>query len=276
MNNQKVSVIITTKNEAKNIGRLLSSIKKQIYSSIEIIVIDNNSTDETGVIARKFTRKVRIFGPERSAQRNFGAMKSSGQFLMFLDADMELSSGVIRECVDALSKDENIGAAVIPEESIAKGFWEKVKAFERSFYNEEGDNTIEAARFFRKEVYKRAGGYDESITGPEDWDLPEIVRDLGYRVCRIKSKIYHYERINSPISLAKKKFYYALKSHRYLKKRNVSVISSKTIYFLRPVFYNKWKKLISHPVLTIAMIIMFVFELGGGGMGYLIGRYKNI
>ncbi len=276
MNNRLVSVIVTTKNEEKNISRLLNSIKKQTYFPIEIIVVDNNSTDGTQRVARQFTRKVVNFGPERSAQRNFGIMKSTGKFFIFLDADMELSPKVITDCVDTVSKDKKIGAVVIPEQSIARTFWEKVKAFERSFYVEEGDNTIEAARFFKKEAYTKAGGYDESITGPEDWDLPETVKDLGYKICRIKSKIFHYERISSPISLAKKKFYYALGSHRYIKKRNISIISPKTIYFLRPVFYKKWKKLISNPVLTIAMLIMFLFELGGGGTGYLIGKYKKI
>lgn len=276
MNNQLVSAIVTTKNEEKNIGRLLSSIKKQTHFSIEIIVVDNNSTDGTQKIAHQFTRKVYSYGPERSAQRNFGVIKSTGKFFLFLDADMELSPKVIKDCVDVVSKDKKIGAVVIPEQSIAKDFWEKVKAFERSFYVEEGDNTVEAARFFQREAYVKAGGYDESITGPEDWDLSESIKDLGYKICRIKSKIFHYEKIGSPIELAKKKFYYALRSHRYIQKRDMSIIGSKTIYFLRPVFYRKWKKLISDPVLATAMIIMFIFELGGGGMGYLVGKYKKI
>lgn len=276
MNNQLVSVIVTTKNEEKNIGRLLNSIKKQTYFPIEIIVIDNSSIDDTQRVARQFTRKVYNYGPERSAQRNFGIIKSTGIFFIFLDADMEITPNVIKDCIDAISKDKKIGAVVIPEQSIAQTFWEKTKAFERSFYVEEGDNTIEAARFFKKEAYTKAGGYDESITGPEDWDLSETVKDLGYKIYRIKSKIFHYEKINSLFNLAQKKFYYALRSHRYIQKRGMSMIGPKTIYFLRPIFYNNWKKLISDPVLTIAMLIMFIFELGGGAIGFLIGKFKKI
>lgn len=276
MNKKLVSVIVTTKNEKKDISRLLVSVKKQTYTPIEIIVVDNNSTDGTQEIAMQFTKKVYECGPERSAQRNFGIKKSSGKFVMFLDADMELPTKVVEDCVDVVSKDKKIGAVIIPELSVAHTFWEKVKAFERSFYAEGGDNAIEAARFFQKEAYVKAGGYDESITGPEDWDLSETVKDLGYKIHRIELRILHYEKINSPVSLAKKKFYYALKSHRYIKKRNISVISPKTIYFLRPVFYKKWKKLVANPILTIAMMVMFTFELGGGGIGYLVGKYKNI
>lgn len=55
-----VSVVVTTKNEEKNIGRCLESITKQTYpkEKIEIIVVDNNSTDRTKEIVEKFIKKI--------------------------------------------------------------------------------------------------------------------------------------------------------------------------------------------------------------------------
>ncbi len=69
-----VSVIVTTKNEEKNIANCLKSIKGQSYpqEKIQIIVVDNNSSDSTTKIAKRFTDKVYNKGPERSAQRNYG------------------------------------------------------------------------------------------------------------------------------------------------------------------------------------------------------------
>lgn len=277
MNEQQlVSVIITTKNEEKAIGRLIASIKKQTYKKKEIIVIDNYSTDKTLDVAKKMDVKVYSFGPERSAQRNFGANAAKGQFFLFVDADMELSPSVLKQCIDFCRKDPKVGAVVIPEKSVGKNFWEKVKAFERSFYNMEGDSTIDAARFFSREAFEKAGGYDEQITGPEDWDLPDSVRKLGLKIERIKSVIYHHEEINLPLDLVRKKFYYALKSHRYLSKQKISVFSPKTIYFLRPVFYKHFDKILSHPVLSLGMIIMLFLELCGGGLGYLVGRLRRL
>lgn len=273
---QLVSVIITTKNEEKVIARLIQSIKKQTFKNIEIILVDNNSSDKTIEIVKKMGVKVYTFGPERSTQRNFGAKKAKGNYLIFLDADMELSKNVIKECVEICLKNDLIAVLEIPEESIANNFWERVKAFERSFYNEKGDPITDAGRFFKKSVFLKVGGYDESITGPEDWDLPETIREKGYKVTRISSCIYHHERVASPITLAKKKFYYALRAYRYLEKHNISAVGPKTIYFLRPVFYKNWKKLLLHPILTLAMIIMLSAELLGGGLGYLIGRIKNL
>ena len=86
-NSVVVSVIVTTKNEEKHIGNYLRSIINSTNSInpinptnsmnslnpfIEIIVVDNNSSDNTVKIAREFTNKVYNKGPERSAQRNYG------------------------------------------------------------------------------------------------------------------------------------------------------------------------------------------------------------
>lgn len=272
-----VSVIIPTINEEKVIERLIISIEKQTYKNLEYIVVDNKSTDQTATIARKYTNKVYIRGPQRSAQRNFGAKMSKGKYLFFLDADMELSPNVVKECVQLMYKDQTLGGIIVPEKSVAINYWEKVKAFERSFYNQvEGDHVTDAARFIRRDIFEEVGGYDEKITGPEDWDLPEVIQRAGYNMGRIKSRIFHYERIPTLYSLVKKKYFYALKSYKYLKKQGIPLISPKTIYFLRPVFYKNWRKVVSHPILSIGLVTMFTFEQLAGGIGLIIGMIKKI
>lgn len=271
-----VSIIITTRNEEEVIERLLSSIKKQNYLQAEIILVDNNSVDKTKEIASKFTNRIYNFGPERSAQRNFGAKIAKGEYLLFLDADMQLSKNVIGECMEVAQSDKDIGAIVIPEISEAHNFWERVKGFERSFYNEKGDPVTDAARFFSRKAFESGGSYDEAITGPEDWDLPETIRELGFKIGKISSRISHKERVSSPLSLAGKKFYYGLRAYKYLTKHNISMLGPKTIYFLRPVFYRNLDKIIKHPILSIGMILMLSAELVGGGLGYFIGRIKKL
>lgn len=275
--NDLVSVVITTKNEGVVIKKLLQSIVRQTYRRIETILIDNNSTDNTLTIACKF-KNVRIYthGPERSAQRNYGAKISKGAFLFFLDADMRLTPWVVAECVKAANFHKKIGSIIIPEQSEAYTFWERVKAFERSFYNAKGDPITDAARFFKKDAFKKAGGYDETITGPEDWDLPETIRELGYKDGRVLEKIYHKERATSLLMLFKRKFYYGLYAHKYLKKHNIPLVSPKTIYFLRPLFYQSWARLLTHPLLATGMTIMLITQTIGGGLGYIVGRIRKI
>lgn len=277
MSKPLVSVIIPCYNEEKNIKRLLLSIQNQTYKHIEAIVVDDQSTDNTVGIAKKYTRKVFTQKhAERSKQRNYGARQAKGEFLFFLDADMKLGNGVIKECVDKCLKDNKVGGVSVPETSVAKTYWERVKAFERAFYNESGDSTTDAERFFSKAAFNKVGGYDQTITGPEDWDLPERIKKAGFKMERTISRIYHYERVPSPWKLAQKKYYYALTSHRYLKKHDIPVISPKTIYFLRPVFYRNWKKLLSNLELTAGLITMFTFELLGGGLGFLTGKFRKL
>ncbi|MBE7445756.1 MAG: glycosyltransferase family 2 protein [Planctomycetia bacterium] len=101
-----VSVIVTTKNEERNIGHCMKSIKFQSYENREIIVIDNFSTDKTKEIALKYINKVYDKGPERSAQRNFGMINiAKGKYVMFVDADMILSPRLVESCVKEMEKD---------------------------------------------------------------------------------------------------------------------------------------------------------------------------
>ena len=234
--------------------------------------MDNNSVDKTKEIARRYTDRVFNFGPERSAQRNFGAKKSGGDYLLFLDADMELEPQVVEECVKVVEQNPKIKAVVIPEKSFGEGFWAKCKALERECYL--GEETIEAARFFEKKVFFEFGGYDENLTGPEDWDLPQILKKK-YKIGRIQSFIRHNEGRLSLLKLARKKYYYAQKLSPYLEKHPPFLTAQQAIYFLRPAFYRNWKKLISHPILTLGMFLMLTIESLAGGMGFLKGKFRR-
>lgn len=188
---------------------------------------------------------------------------------------MELSMKVVEDCVLSIESNNKIGALTIAEESVAKNFWEKVKAFERSFYNIEGDEITGAARFFRKDVFEKVDGYDETITGPEDWAITEAVKKSSFLISRVNTLIYHHERITSLFPLLKKKYYYGLKSSVYLQKTQRSLISPKTIYFFRPIFYRNWQRMIVHPILTITMFFMLSLEMIAGELGYLKGKYSE-
>src|SRR3989338_10469492 len=112
-----VSVIVPTYNEQANIGQCLRSILAQNYKNIELIVVDNFSKDKTLAIAQKYTKKCFHFGYERSSQRNFGAQKANGKWLLFIDADMRLSKKCLKEAIYKAQKGKFIIA--FPEVSQA-------------------------------------------------------------------------------------------------------------------------------------------------------------
>ena len=271
-NNPLVSVIITTKNEHDVISDILESIKKQTYRNSEIILVDNHSSDKTLNIAKGFTKKVFTKGPERSAQRNFGVEKARGEYVLILDADMVLTKKVLEEAIELFEKEKAVGAVVIPEKSFGIGFWTKFKIFEREFY--EGEDSIEAARFFKRTLFNKFGGYDKSITGPEDWDLPLRMRKAGIKIGRVKSFILHNERRFSPFKSAKKKFYYASHARVYLSRHPEMVVSQGNLLF-RTVFLRKWPKLITHPYLSIGMFFVRLIEMSAALAGVLYSFRKR-
>jgi len=270
-----VSIIIPTRNSEEFLENCLESIKKQTYKNVEIIVVDNNSTDRTKKIAVKYTKSVFNRGPERSAQRNFGASKSKGDYLLFIDSDMELSKKVVEECVNKVQKS---GGIIIPEKSMGKGFWARCKALERSFYI--GVDWIEAARFFSKEVFNKFKGYDETQTGTEDSDFPQRIKEeFGENsILRINSFIYHHEGSLSLFDTLKKRFYYAKtaniyttrKSNEEYYKRQSSILERYKLYFSDP------KKLFKNPFLGLGVLFMKTTEFGVWGVGYSISKFFRV
>jgi len=300
-----VSVIITTKNEADRLPACLESIKKQTYKHIETIVVDNHSSDATKDIAKNFGVRVLDEGPERSAQRNFGAQKSKGKYLLFLDADMELTPGVVGECVKIMGhktmsrgqKAENPSASsglrtgiaennkqdcsllidhcpnllalVIPEKSFGIGFWAQCKALERSFYL--NVPWIESARFFQKKAYLVVGGYDETLTGPEDFELAQRVKQHFGEECtgRISSFILHNEGKLSLGKTLKKKYYYGKKMSEYRKKQSAKGYFDKqaNIFERYRLFFRKSSIIRHSPITFGGMVIMKTLEMGAVMIG---------
>lgn len=236
-----VSVIVSTYNNASTIKTCIVSIKKQSYKKVEIIIVDEWSTDKTDTIAKKLGVRLYSFGKERANNRNFGIKKSRGELLLILDSDMELTSSVIEECVAMNSK--KIDAIVIPEKSVGFGYWAKVRAFERQFIH--GDDSVEAARFFSKKIIKKIGVYDPGIVGAEDWDLHQRIINGKYKIARIKSFLYHHEGTLQLSRLLRKKIYYGKAFLEYKKRYpnafrksvlRISLLKNLHRFFLSPLY----------------------------------------
>jgi len=271
MNQPVVSVIVPTFNSSASLAACLQSIHDQSYENIELIVVDNNSRDNTKEIAQRYTQKVFNCGPERSAQRNFGVAKSVGMYVAIIDSDMELTGDVVKSCVMEIQRDPAIQGMVIPEESFGEGWWARCKKLERSFYV--GVDWMEAARFFRKHAYERAGGYNENMVSGEDWDLSQRIGRLG-KIGRIDDYIRHNEGKISLLKTIRKKYYYAQDFARYVnlnqgeKKlaKQTGIISRYGLFFSNP------RRLFRDPFLGLGMLFMKTCEFGVGGAGYLIGK----
>lgn len=266
-----VSIIIPTKNSATFLENTLKSIKNQTYKKIEVIIVDGQSKDATLELAKKYkcqvyqlkthVRKGTFDAPYR---RNYGVEKSKGDFIYYVDADMELSKNLIEEAVKLCEK--KFSALIIPEDSFGIGVWSSAKNLERRCYW--GDNLIESPRFFRKSVWNKLGGLDESLAGGrDDGDMYEKLKEYGYKVGRTKNIVMHNEGNLTIIKLFRKKYMYGKDVLKYVSKRPVVGVASYSP--LRLSYIKNWKLFVSRPKDTFFFVIMKIIEVGGGLMGMM-------
>ena len=257
-----VSVVVPTRNSAQTLEACLHSIRAQSAESVELIVVDNHSSDSTPQIAGQLAAEVVTEGPERSRQRNIGARLASGRWLMFVDSDMVLPPDVISECLTA---SEHATAVIVPEVSVGSGFWSACKALERSCYV--GDDTIEAPRFIDRNFFLQIGGFDEDLTGPEDWDLANRIRETGAPTRRTSTPIVHDEGRLTLLGTMRSKYYYGRTFRRYIRKHPSAARSQMTL--LRPAYARNLQRLARQPLLAAGMMFMKSCEIVAGGVGAL-------
>ncbi|WP_018653372.1 glycosyltransferase [Actinomadura flavalba] len=200
----RVTVVVPTRDSARTLERCLASVREQTVP-VELVVVDNGSTDGTPRIAAGYADAVLDAGPERSAQRNHGWRSGRGDVVAFVDSDMVLEPGVIEDAVAALD-DPGIGALVIPELSFGEGFLARCKAAEKRGYLD--DPAVEAARIYRRTVLEATGGFDEGLSAFEDWDLADRAAATGARVGRTTARVWHDEgRITLRGAYRKRRYY---------------------------------------------------------------------
>ncbi len=275
----KLSVIITTRNEADNIANCIRAFDGH-RDAVEIIVVDNASTDATKQIAADLGATVLDKGPERSAQRNLGWRTAKADWVVILDADMILPPETINEILgittsqlSTLNSQPSPKAYWIPEVRTGTGFRVKARNFERSFYD---GTCIDALRLFHKSVLEATGGYDENlIAGPEDWELDIRILATGASCAVLNHHLIHNEKRLTYKRMLEKKAYYTKSFAAYKAKWPGHPAVRKQFspwYRFVGVFVEKgkWKKILRHPILFAGVL----FERFSVGVVYLLNRGK--
>lgn len=272
-----VSIIIPTYNSSKVLKVCLQAACFQNYpkEQFEVIVVDNYSHDATEQLARSFGVKVYLVKGKPSqgcAQRNLGARISKGEYLLFLDHDMEMSKNFLENFAHDVDRTKNsIDAWYIPERVIAnRKFFSKVRTFEKSIYD---GTVINAARIIKKEKFNLTNDkYDPKLSnGPADWDMDIQLRVLGCHFGTTNGFIYHHEEsLTFWEYITKKRFWvYGIELYK-AKWRKSDINMYHTVIEKQLGFYyryigvfienGKWKKMISniHIFLFLLMTKMLV------------------
>ncbi|MGB9838160.1 MJ1255/VC2487 family glycosyltransferase [Methanothermobacter sp.] len=184
----KLSIIIPTYNEEEYLPALLESIRKQDFTDYEVIVADADSEDNTRKIAEEYGYRV-VEGGMPAAGRNRGAEVARGELLLFLDADLVLTDGYLRDAVEEFES-ENLGIAITQMIPLSTRRRDKIlHEFANRFMILVESIKPHGAGCYgiltRKELHERVGGFDESLDFGEDTDYIERIGKIRrFRVLR--------------------------------------------------------------------------------------------
>ncbi len=174
-----VSVIIPVYNGAAFLREAIASVLAQNDGSLEVIVIDDGSDDESAAVAQSFDR-VRLLRQERAgagAARNSGIAASTGEFLAFLDADDFWLPGKVEQQRQALADDQALEAV----------FTHVIQFHDTPSQHSESEAVpgfLPGTMLIRRASFKRVGPFLEGLHVQEtaEWHLRALEAKLRYRM----------------------------------------------------------------------------------------------
>jgi glycosyltransferase involved in cell wall biosynthesis len=181
--NKKVSVIIPNYNYARYVGQAIESVINQTYSNIEIIVVNNGSTDNSLEILKGFGDRICLVNQEnlgQSGARKSGLSKATGDFIAFLDADDTWEPQKIEKQLHLFSSKTQLVYCGIGRfsESSSKRISTHLPRFSGScapaFINQPGVSIVlsgESTAVFSRALLEKVGGFDPELNSAAGWDF---------------------------------------------------------------------------------------------------------
>jgi len=272
-----VSVIIPAHNEEAHILETIKSILSQTYKHLEIVVVDDGSTDQTRKIVVGLTKKhhnikLVAFSSGHSAAfaRNNGVHAAKGEIVIFQDADCIADKKVVDSVVANISKGYDgvasrtlnakprtiIGRAIQAQRSIR---WETVTEMRKEL---NADSGILVANM-KKKCFTSLGGFNEKIFYFEDEDLTKRFFAKGYKaIYEPNSKEYHYDpdTISETIKQSKsfgKGIAWLLKQGKGYKKLLLPLYSLVLLAAIPLSFVNPIFVLVFVPLIIVFLKVLF-------------------
>ncbi|MDD4085555.1 MAG: glycosyltransferase [Acidaminococcaceae bacterium] len=177
-----ISVIIPTFNYGAFLGACLDSVRAQTYKNIEIIVVDDGSTDATAEIAAAYPEARYVYQENSgvSAARNRGFDLSTGDFIAFIDADDYWAADKLAKQMAFMGQNPEYGIVFTGQ----KNFFENEKVRNNAKAVFVADREVKVAiqsALIRREVFNKHGGFKEDLRYSEDTEWVMRVRMGGVK-----------------------------------------------------------------------------------------------
>jgi glycosyltransferase involved in cell wall biosynthesis len=180
--NSLVSIIIPNYNHARFVSDAINSVMKQDYQNVEIIVVDDGSTDNSRKVIGQFGDQVKYIYHQKNAglsvARNTGIHASNGVFIGVLDADDMYEPAFISTLVASLEANPDAdgiycGYRFVDQENNPLPQIENRSVPSDELYTSllDGNFFVPESIFLRRYVYDDVGLFDEALRACEDWDV---------------------------------------------------------------------------------------------------------
>lgn len=202
-----VSVIVPMYNAAAYIVEALESVLESTYRPIEVVVVDDGSTDDSLEEAKAYAKghkEIRVMTQANagvSAARNHAIREAKGEYILPLDADDKIGRTYIEHAVEAMKDTVRIVGCRAEFFGAKTGEW-RLPAFSHELLARK--NMIHVSSLFRKEDWQRVGGFCEKDIYREDWDFWLSLMELGGEYVRL-DEIGLYYRVQAGSRRAKAK-----------------------------------------------------------------------
>ena len=262
MKHISLSIIIVTLNRINELIKCVNSIYNQDIDSFEIIIIDNNSSDQTSSIIKNKFPNIRVYKTMKnlgtSYTRNAAINLSNGEKILFLDSDVYIKdNNTLSNMINKLDNNIHVlgGEAIISEQNTIIGK-KRLKLYENGMVKGFIDNekkmkevdVLATCNLLTKKKYlEDVGGFDHYFFFYlEDIDLTYRMKKKGYKLFVIdECKIVHYfsqkNRFNNYFKSSRNRVYFLIKN---FKLSNVLLLPINDLLYLFDInsfkkFYNK-------------------------------------
>ncbi len=213
-----ISIVIPCYNQAQYLQETVESVIAQTYTNIEIIIVNDGSTDSTsetalGLSHQYADKNIRIVSQENkglSEARNSGVSAALGDFIFILDSDDKLHKTMLSKCMRAIEEhDVDIvygDYQRFGEENTVQRTGDKVELYFLQHANVTG-----ATALYKRSVWEKTGGYKQSMAGGyEDWEFWVNATKNGFKFYHIPEVLFYYRVKKESMYIA------AAQKHTYL------------------------------------------------------------
>lgn len=200
-----VSIIIPCFNSGKTVEKAIASATAQTWSNLEVIVINDGSTDPYTKNILNELKNVRVIHQNNKglpSARNAGFASAKGEYVLPLDADDWLEPDAVEYLLTALSKNPEASfsfSPIILEGEASGTLMKSYNYFEQLFFNQ-----LPYCLLMPKRIWQQTGGYNtEMRDGYEDWEFNIKLGRLGFFGTASEKPVFHYNVSQDGMLLSK-------------------------------------------------------------------------